>query len=320
MTRNYKISLPEPCTEDWNKMAPNERGRFCSNCSKTVVDFTVMSPIEIQKYFQENSNICGRIKKSQLNTITIQLPYSILYTQTDHRTIFLLALFVVMGTTLFSCSDKNGSKQTIDRIEVIEDSKTTTKIEPKKNQDSKNDTINNLASFSSPKAHNHSKCSILQKKNKETNVKSDFTEEDQVIYEDNAVYGGMGISVYPEFIGGIVPFQQYIKQNFKFLKKTRQLNGTLFATFVIEKDGKLDSINVSKDLGFGTKEEFIRILSNSKKWTPGEENGKKRNCKFQLSLTIKPEIIKKSFFRTKTIQKIDTIEIKRITKYESDKF
>jgi hypothetical protein len=34
---------------------------------------------------------------------------------------FLLALFITMGTTLFSCADKNGNKK-IDKIEVVNDS------------------------------------------------------------------------------------------------------------------------------------------------------------------------------------------------------
>ena len=56
MGKNYKISIPEPCNEDWNKMTPYENGRFCMNCSKTVIDFTAMLPEEIQHYFIQNQN------------------------------------------------------------------------------------------------------------------------------------------------------------------------------------------------------------------------------------------------------------------------
>lgn len=120
MEREYKITIPEPCHEDWDKMTPNDIGRFCGSCSKNVVDFTNMLPGEIQVYFQQHNNVCGRFKKSQLDSITIQIPNRVLYSQTHYNKMFLLALFITMGTTLFSCSDKNGNKQKIDKVEIIE--------------------------------------------------------------------------------------------------------------------------------------------------------------------------------------------------------
>jgi hypothetical protein len=122
MNTNHKITIPKPCHEDWNKMTPNDSGRFCGSCSKNVVDFTNMLPDEIQAYFQQHSNVCGRFKNSQLDSLTIQIPNRVLYSQTHYYKMFLLALFIAMGTTLFSCADKNGNKQKIDKVEVVEDS------------------------------------------------------------------------------------------------------------------------------------------------------------------------------------------------------
>lgn len=64
MERKYRITIPEPCHEDWDKMIPNDNGRFCESCSKNVVDFTTMLPEEIQHFFilNQNKSICGRIK------------------------------------------------------------------------------------------------------------------------------------------------------------------------------------------------------------------------------------------------------------------
>ena len=317
MERKYKITIPKPCHENWNKMTPNDNGRFCGSCSKNVVDFTNMMPDEIQMYFQQHSNVCGRFKNSQLNSLTIQIPNRVLYSQTHYHKMFLLALFVAMGTSLFSCSDKNGNKQKIDKIEVVEDTSEMNNITvgerlpPKSNP---NDTLHHNITPPPPPTKIR-QIRFLKPKKIEC---GEITKQNTIVEEDNTIHGGIGISVYPEYIGGEILFQKYIKQNFKFTKKSKYLNDILIATFVIEKDGKLDSIDVSKDLGFGTKEELTRILSSSKKWFPGEENGKKRNCKFQLSIIIKSETIKKSFFRTKIIPKIDTIKIRRITKFEND--
>ena len=63
-----KIKIPEPCHENWNKMTPTDKGRFCSSCEKEVVDFTAMSKHEIQQYFINKTTeaTCGRLKKTQL--------------------------------------------------------------------------------------------------------------------------------------------------------------------------------------------------------------------------------------------------------------
>ena len=66
---NCQISIPKPCHEDWNAMNPNNEGKFCNSCSKTVVDFTKMSKEEIHTYFKLKStgNTCGHFYASQLN-------------------------------------------------------------------------------------------------------------------------------------------------------------------------------------------------------------------------------------------------------------
>ncbi|MBP4139461.1 hypothetical protein [Flavobacterium geliluteum] len=121
MERKFKLAIPEPCSEDWNQMAPAENGRFCASCVKTVVDFSAMLPAEVQQFFIQNQNqtICGRFKTSQLDTISIQIPIRVLHTQTQYHKMFLLALFIAMGTTLFSCADKDGNKNSIDKIEIV---------------------------------------------------------------------------------------------------------------------------------------------------------------------------------------------------------
>jgi hypothetical protein len=63
-----KITIPEPCSADWNQMTQNEIGRHCNACSKTVVDFTKMNNDEIINYISEHSSqrVCGHFYKSQL--------------------------------------------------------------------------------------------------------------------------------------------------------------------------------------------------------------------------------------------------------------
>jgi TonB-dependent SusC/RagA subfamily outer membrane receptor len=63
-----KITIPTPCHENWKTMTPEEKGRFCSVCSKTVRDFTIASDEEIINVFSNvTEEICGNFYKSQLN-------------------------------------------------------------------------------------------------------------------------------------------------------------------------------------------------------------------------------------------------------------
>lgn len=67
LRNNINISIPKPCHENWEAMTPAEKGRFCSACSKTVLDFTKASDREIVTYLSNNKNTCGRFNNYQLN-------------------------------------------------------------------------------------------------------------------------------------------------------------------------------------------------------------------------------------------------------------
>ena len=146
MSTHYSISIPKPCHEDWSKMTPNEKGRFCKSCTKTVVDFTKMSPDSIQDYLHNNKNqpICGHIKQSQLDSINLRIPEAVIHQNQSFHSLFLLALLISMGMTLFSCEDENGQKKKIESIEVVE-TKTKGKDsiidEPQKEMIKKDDSL-----------------------------------------------------------------------------------------------------------------------------------------------------------------------------------
>lgn len=67
-TNTYMLAIPKPCHENWNKMTPNEKGRFCNQCSKTVIDFSTMNDREIVQLIEtDTSKICGHFRSNQLN-------------------------------------------------------------------------------------------------------------------------------------------------------------------------------------------------------------------------------------------------------------
>jgi hypothetical protein len=122
MENKFKITIPKPCHEDWNAMTPEETGRFCSVCTKGVVDFTNKTTEEIQEYFIQNQGqkVCGRFKNEQVNRLTIPIPKSVLEQNMSFHRAFLLTLFIVMGSTLFSCKNHNNDYVTGEPV-VVED-------------------------------------------------------------------------------------------------------------------------------------------------------------------------------------------------------
>lgn len=68
MPKSLQLNIPTPCHEDWQNMTPNDNGRHCMSCQKTVIDFTTMSDREILDYIgKSNSNICGRVDPGQMD-------------------------------------------------------------------------------------------------------------------------------------------------------------------------------------------------------------------------------------------------------------
>lgn len=104
-----KLSIPKPCHEDWEQMTPDQTGRHCSACAKSVIDFTNMSDDEVKHFFinkKEDERVCGRFRQTQLHRIVIELPPNIFSMRMARWKKFLAACLLVFSITLFSCETK----------------------------------------------------------------------------------------------------------------------------------------------------------------------------------------------------------------------
>jgi hypothetical protein len=72
MKANFSLSIPKPCSEDWNSFTPTSSGGFCSSCSKNVIDFTKATDDEIIAFISKKSeHACGRFRTNQLKAYTL---------------------------------------------------------------------------------------------------------------------------------------------------------------------------------------------------------------------------------------------------------
>lgn len=75
MKKSIHLSIPKPCHEKWNTFTPAEQGAFCQSCSKTVLDFTSLSDLEILHFIQHKpAHVCGRFTAEQLKSYTLTPP------------------------------------------------------------------------------------------------------------------------------------------------------------------------------------------------------------------------------------------------------
>jgi len=107
----------------------------------------------------------------------------------------------------------------------------------------------------------------------------------QVVEEDpNKIFAS--VENLPEFPGGQDKFIAYLSKNIRYPAVDRE-NGTqgrVILTFVVERDGSLTDIKVTRSLSQGTDAEATRVLKSSPKWKPGIQNG--RPVRVQYSVPV----------------------------------
>ena len=119
-TSNLIIRIPEPCHEEWNNMLPDAKGKFCNSCNKSVFDFSNKTDNEIRDILVEykQERVCGRFNTTQVNRpLNISIDLNDLPKNISIAKAFAIALFIVFGTFLFSCTNEQGQK--INTIEVV---------------------------------------------------------------------------------------------------------------------------------------------------------------------------------------------------------
>ncbi len=109
---HFMITIPEPCSQDWNKMSVVDREhRHCSSCEKLVVDFTSMSTDEIVLFLHHNKEkTCGRFTATQLGAAYNPLPQG-------KRTSSWWKAAVLLPLSFFS---KNVDAQQNDSLPIID--------------------------------------------------------------------------------------------------------------------------------------------------------------------------------------------------------
>jgi periplasmic protein TonB len=111
-----------------------------------------------------------------------------------------------------------------------------------------------------------------------------FSQETK-ISDNDRIYDSTEAGLIPEFVGGPPALDLYIKENYK-KPEVKNLKGTVFISFIVEKDGSITNTKTIRDIGYGTGKEAERIMQLSPKWYPGTLDEKAIRVLYKMAIPV----------------------------------
>lgn len=118
----------------------------------------------------------------------------------------------------------------------------------------------------------------------ETEIEEIVFEEEPEEEEADQVF--LVVEENAQFPGGNGEWNKYLKKNLKYPRQAKRMGieGAVFLSFIVDKQGKISDIQVSRGIGGGCDEEAVRVLEGSPRWNPGKQRG--RAVKSRMNLRI----------------------------------
>lgn len=115
---------------------------------------------------------------------------------------------------------------------------------------------------------------------------------DELIEGDSGVGGDQPfffVEVMPTFRGGgLNTFRQWVgtRTNYPQAAIEKKIRGTVFLTFIVERDGSVSNVTVIKGVDPILDNEAIKVISESPKWSPGLQRGQPVRVRFQIPMSF----------------------------------
>lgn len=90
----------------------------------------------------------------------------------------------------------------------------------------------------------------------------------------------------PGYPGGDAARMKFLQENIKYPQMAREsgIQGTVYATFVVEIDGSVTDVRILRGIGGGCDEEAIRVIEAMPNWNPGMQRGKPVRVQFTMPI------------------------------------
>ncbi len=104
---------------------------------------------------------------------------------------------------------------------------------------------------------------------------------------DNTVY--VAVDKIASFPGGLKSMVEYMEGELNYPEdaQSRNVQGRVMVTFVINKDGSIQDVTVQKSVDPSLDSEAIRMVKAMPKWTPAERDGKVVRSRYTLPVLFK---------------------------------
>jgi len=93
----------------------------------------------------------------------------------------------------------------------------------------------------------------------------------------------------PAYPGGDIARIKFLKNNIKFPAMAIEagIQGTVYVSFIVEKDGSISHVNVARGIGGGCDEEAVRVIRKMPKWSPGKQRSIPVRVKINVPIKFK---------------------------------
>jgi periplasmic protein TonB len=99
------------------------------------------------------------------------------------------------------------------------------------------------------------------------------------------------VEIMPSFKGGgLDKFREWVakRTNYPQAAYERKIKGTVFLTFIVERDGSVSNITVVKGVDPLLDDAAVKAISESPKWTPGMQRGEPVRVRYSIPLNFIP--------------------------------
>lgn len=302
-----KVQIKQPCPANWNEMRIGINSRHCELCVKPVMDFTQMSreDILIHLFQNRNQSTCARIMGNQIDFHFHELEAIIESSRKEkgNKAFFILALATL---ALVSCtsdpSSTNSTDLTLGEVVCVEqlidssqnslidtfqaqkpvEEPTTTSLDcraedsidmPLKGEVDISEIIMGDVIIESPEI---SEVPVVLGKIETPNIEPSVTDTTVFEFPEKM----------PEFVGGVDSLMSYLSDHVSYpeLAKKKEVQGKVYVSFVVNKDGSISQSKLIKGIGAGCDEEALRVIQNMPKWLPGENRDEKVRVRYRIPI------------------------------------